>query len=337
MVMWLQIEAGMRMNILPESSGGPVGAVALLAFADPVEEQRFTELENAVWGETTLAPAIVESVRLLCAQVRGCEFCAAVRTSSAVDDGLTESQISRLSQPSGPDVFSPEQAAALTLADSFLCGPEKPETATEIASLLGPEGVLEVLLACCAFASAELRIALGENLPPEGSGVMQRERGNARAHTNAAEWPSLDGAVLDPAFEIPHVAERQRKIIRARLESLWSGEDLSEDLLAACILRNTQLHSVSEDEPVFPYLLPARAAKRVDADTVRDWPNWSPQQGRFEMALAEQLWIDPSGVDEAITEPLRHTRDTAGIIRLAWQLILIGQLQRLALVLHRDR
>ena len=53
------------------------------------------------------------------------------------------------------------------------------------------------------------------------------------------------------------------------------------------------------------------------------------------MSLAEQLWIDPAGVNEAITDPLIARHGVDGVIRIAWNLILIGQLQRLALVLHR--
>ena len=83
-------------NILPATSADPVGAVALLECGDPVELERFVALENAMWEETTLTPAIVETVRLHCAQVRGCEFCKAVRYTAAIDDGLTETQIAQL-------------------------------------------------------------------------------------------------------------------------------------------------------------------------------------------------------------------------------------------------
>ena len=78
------------MNILPATGGDPVGAAALLGHADPAELQRFVALEDAVWGSTTLSPAIVETVRLHCAKIRGCEFCAAVRYKPAIDDGLSE-------------------------------------------------------------------------------------------------------------------------------------------------------------------------------------------------------------------------------------------------------
>ena len=42
------------MNILPVSQEGPIGAVALLGYAEPVEQTRFVDLENEVWDCTCL-------------------------------------------------------------------------------------------------------------------------------------------------------------------------------------------------------------------------------------------------------------------------------------------
>ena len=86
-------------SILPATGTDPIGAAALLGYADPVELERFVALENAMWGETTLSPAVIETVRLHCAGIRGCEFCKAVRYTAAIDDGLTEAQIAILDVP----------------------------------------------------------------------------------------------------------------------------------------------------------------------------------------------------------------------------------------------
>jgi len=51
------------MNILPSTGPDPVGAVTLLTHADTVELERFQILEDAIWGGTSLAPAVIESVR----------------------------------------------------------------------------------------------------------------------------------------------------------------------------------------------------------------------------------------------------------------------------------
>jgi len=326
------------MNILPATSDDPVGAAALLGHADPAELERFTTLEDAVWGTTTLSPAVVESVRLHCAKIRGCEFCAAVRYKPAIDDGLSEAQIAHLGTPEARGDFNAEQAAALTLVDHYLRDPRKPdnERAAEIAALLGTSGVMEVLIACGAFASADLRIALGENREPNGSTLFDRAGVQRAERSGETEWPQLDGAILDPATPLPGVAPALAAPVNERINILWSGADMTPELVAACITRSAQMLGVDENDAVRPYLVPQRAAELVEFDAVREWPRWTEAQGRHELSLAEQLWMDPAGVDESVTGPLVERRGADGLIRVAWNLILIGQLHRLALVLHRN-
>jgi AhpD family alkylhydroperoxidase len=326
------------MSILQASGPDPTGAAALLGYADPDELDRFIALEDAVWGATSLAPAVTEAVRLHCARIRGCAFCAAVRVSAAVEDGLSEAQIAKLDDPRARDVFSAEQAAALTLVEHFLRDPRKPDDrrAGEISALLGTAGVMEVLLACVAFASADLRIALGENREPSGSGLVERARGVRADKPASTSWPVLSKPVLDPDAHIPAVAAAVAGPLRQRVAALWSGRDMPVEQVAACIVRSAQLLDISSTDPVYALLVPTRASALAGFDEVRDWPAWSPDKGRNELALAEQIWIDPSGVDVSLTDPLRERLGVAGIIRVAWSQILIGQLHRLTLVLHHE-
>lgn len=326
------------MNILPGTNTDPIGAAALLGHADPGELERFIALEDAVWGQSVLAPAVIEVVRLHCARIRGCAFCSAVRVSAAFEDGLSEAQIAHLDHPDERGSFSAEQAAALTLVDHFLRDPRRPDEkrSAEIAVLLGTSGVMEVLLACCAFASAELRIALGENLEPTGSGVVERARGERTGRPAAISWPVLNGPVLDPDTDFPAaVAVGLATPLRERVAALWSGTDMPRELVAACIFRSIQLLGVAAEDPVNAFLVPPRATALADPEEVRNWPEWTIDKGRNELALAEQVWMEPAGVNAAIIDPLRTTLGVDGIIRVTWNLILIGQLHRLALVLHR--
>ena len=325
------------MNILPLSGSDPIGAAALLGHANPHELERFIALEDAVWGMSTLRPAVIEAVRLHCAKIRGCAFCAAVRVTAAAEDGLTEAQIQRLGKLADRDLFSAEQSAALTLVDRFLRDPRRPdeERSAEIAALLGTSGIMEVLIACCAFASADLRIALGENRRPNGSGIVQRARGNHSVRSSANVWPALSGSILDPATELLFVAAGLAKPIRERVAALWSDDDMPTELMAACIVRSAQMLGVAENDPAYPFLVPARAASSADPGDVRNWPAWPAANGRDVLELAEQVWIDPAGVNAATIDPLKARLGVAGVIRVTWNLILIGQLHRLALVLHR--
>lgn len=325
------------MNILPATDTEPIGAAALLGHADPDELERFIALEDAVWGKTTLAPAVIEAVRLHCARTRGCAFCSAVRVSAAIEDGLTEDQIARLDAPEAREWCSAEQAAALTLVDHFLRDPHRPDEkrSAEIATVLGTSGVMEVLVACCAFASADLRIALGENREPNGSGVVERARGRRALRIPATSWPALNGPVLDPDMDLPAVAHELEKPIRDRVSALWSGTDMPPEIVGACIIRSTQLLGVAPEDPVNAFLVPPRAAALANPEDVRHWPEWSAGNGRHELALAEQVWMEPAGVNAAITDPIEKRLGVDGVIRVTWKLILIGQLHRLVLVLHR--
>lgn len=324
------------MSILPATNTEPIGAAALLGHADPDELGRFIALEDAVWGKTTLPPAVIEAVRLHCAQIRGCAFCSAVRVSAAIEDGLSEAQIAHLDKPEARGRFSAEQRAALTLVDHFLRDPRRPDEnrSAEIAAILGTSGVMEVLLACCAFASADLRIALGENREPNGSGIVERTHGDRAERPAATSWPALNGPILDPNTDLPAVAFGLAKPIRERVTALWSGADIPPELVAASIFRSTQLLGVRPADPVYEFLVPPRAAALADPEEVRNWPEWSVGKGRNELALAEQVWMDPAGVNAAITDPLEAPLGVGGIIRVTWKLILIGQLHRLALVMY---
>ena len=325
------------MSILLATNTDPIGAAALLGRADPDELERFIALEDAVWGKTTLPPAVIEAVRLHCAQVRGCVFCSAVRVSAAIEDGLSEAQIAHLNKPEARGWCSAEQAAALTLVDHFLRDPRRPDEkrSAEIAAVLGTSGVMEVLLACCAFASAELRIALGENREPNGSGVVERAHGDRAERPAATSWPALNGPILDPDTDFPAVAFLLAKPIRERVTALWSGTVMSQELVAACIFRSSQLLGVGPEDPVNEFLVSPRVAALADPEKVRNWPEWSVGKGCYELALAEQVWMDPAGVNAAITDPLEALLGVGGVIRVTWNLILIGQLHRLALVMHR--
>lgn len=324
------------MNILPASGPGPVGAAALLAYADEAELERFQAIEDAVWSGTSLTPAVTETVRLRCAQVRGCRFCAAVRVKAAIEDGLSESHIAKL-DATDRGVLSEPQRAALALVDRFLLEPHAPDDgeAGWVAGVLGARGILEVLLACAAFATAELRIALGENLEPSDDAVVERRRGVTTAASGPRDWPSHVGPVLDPGTRFPEIDRALAQPVEDLVVALWSGEDLSPGLVAACIVRASQLFDLAGNDPSRGLVVPSRAAESADPVNVRDWPAWPPGRNRAVMMLGEQLWIDPSGVDETVINPLREFFDVGGIIRVAWDLIWIGQLERLALVLHR--
>lgn len=324
------------MNVLPSSGPDTVGAVALLKYADKVERDRFNSLEEAVWTRTTLPPAVIEAVRLRCAHIRGCASCSAVRFSAATRDGLSEADITLLDSASERSAFSEPQQAALTLVEHFLLDPRPPSDPEEIAGILGTAGVMEVLLACAAFSSSELRLALGEDRAPEANIVVDRDRVAPRERPKANHWPALDRPILDTAVEFAEIDTEFAGLVRGRISALRSNGDLPEAVLGAVVVRSMQLHRIDATQPIAWLLAPVRMVL-PDAAHVRNYPSWPRDFARSVLALAEQLWMDPSGIGEEVAGPVRQEIGIGGLIRVTWDLIWLGQLHRLALVLHRGR
>lgn len=325
------------MNILERDEPDPVGAAALLAAAGPEQLARFHALEDALWDRASVGPTVLETVRLRSAHLRGCAFCSAVRIRAGGAAALSEEAITRLDDPRARLELSDVQQAALTLVDRYLGSPRAPttEVAEPVSGTLGSQGVMEVLVACAAFASADLRIALGENRAPADDGSVSRAGRPVPARSAATAWPVLTSSVLDPERRLPHVHRAISSPIQALVAGLWAEEDIAAGLLSSCVERSAQLLGVAPEEPVHALLVPERAASRADPERVRAWPTELEATDRAVMALAEQLWLDPSGVDAALTEPLLGRFGVDGVIRVTWALIWVGQLHRLTMVLHR--
>jgi AhpD family alkylhydroperoxidase len=67
----------------------------------------------------TLAPRLVELVRLRIAFHNQCRSCMSVRYQSAIDDGLTEGAVCSLERPADSEDLSPAERSALRFADLF--------------------------------------------------------------------------------------------------------------------------------------------------------------------------------------------------------------------------
>jgi alkylhydroperoxidase family enzyme len=313
--------------IAPEGPD-PVGAVALLGAAGTDHLATFLVLEDALWAATTLGPVVLENVRLRSAELRGCAFCAEVRIRDAGVDAAPPAAVQDREQ------LPPAVRAALTLADLHLADPHRPPDAEVVASTLGTAGVLETLLACAGFSSAELRIALGQNRAPAGDGVVDRPTGAVPAAAGATAWPQLTTSPLGPGWQPDGVHARVAGAVRALLTAVWSAPEVTPAVRAAWTERSSQLLGVARGDAVHPLLVPSELAGAVDPDRVRRWPTAFGAEEVEVLALAEQVWLDPAGVGPELTGPVRDRVGVAGVVRLVWAVIWTAQLQRLALVLH---
>lgn len=323
------------MNILSDvRAAEPVGAAALLERGDPAELERFRFLEDRVWDATTLPATVVEAVRVRSARIRGCAFCASVRMSGAAEAGLSEQQLADQDSPATRAQLPEDQRAALRLVDAHLleAATPSPDEQRWLVDVLGAAGVVEVLVACAVFASADLRIALGDNRAAN-SAVIERAHARRPRDTSASAsaWPSPTGPIVLPGTPVPHVDERIDAALRGLRADLLAQTDLPGTVLAAGLVRCAQLLGADDERSLL--LAPeALRAGRTD-DEVRGWTGHLTGDERAVMAFAEQLWIDPSGLDEPLVAPLRTMLGDAALIRSTWRLIWIAQLQRIGMVL----
>lgn len=323
------------MNLLTDiRAAEPVGAAALLELADPAELARFRSLEDRVWDSMTLSATVIEAVRFRCARIRGCEFCASVRMSGAREAGLSEAQLAGQASEEARAGLPAEQRAALRLVDAFLLESATPpvdETAW-LVDTLGTEGVVEVLVACSVFASADLRIALGDNREANSHMIERSHSGRSRTHALTG-WPVLQGSILLPTASITGIDPRIDAELQGLRCDLFAQTDVPAALLSACLIRCAQLLGAPDGSPVDGLLAPEQLRSGVTADSVRDWTHHLSGSDHDVMAFAEQLWLDPSGIDEALADPLRASLGDAALVRLTWRLIWIGQFQRMSAVL----
>lgn len=326
------------MNILADlDAAEPVGAVALLERGDRTALERFQRLEDRVWDATTLSAPVIEAVRIRGARIRGCAFCASVRMSGATDAGLSEEQLADQDTPERRAALPADQRAALRLVDAFLLEAKTPDHAerARLVDTLGATGVVEVLVACAVSASADLRIALGDNRPASRT-VVPRTHAR-RTASSPARWPALAGSPLLAETPLPRVDDRIAVDLRGLRADLVAQRDIPAPLLSACIIRGAQLLGVPDsDAERLALTTPTPLRGDLDPTAVRAWTDRFADDDRAVMAFAEQLWTDPSGLDAHLVTPLRAALGDAALIRTTWRLIWIGQLQRLGLVLGAE-
>jgi AhpD family alkylhydroperoxidase len=321
-------------NLLTDMSAAePVGAAALLALGDPEELARFRFLEDRIWDSTTLPAPVIEAVRIRSARIRGCEFCASVRMSGAFEAGLSEAQLMDQDSPEGRRGLPEDQRAALRLVDAFLIEGTTPpaEEVPGLVEALGAAGVVEVLVACAVFASADLRIALGDNREANSTTIERVH--TFRPHPSATGWPALSISILPPAGPIPLIDGRIDEALGGLRAALFAQSDVPGRILAMCLVRSAQLLGASDGSARGELLAPAALRPGVDGQDVEAWTRDLEGLDRHVMAFAEQLWLDPSGLDEGLVTPLREALGDAALIRSTWRLIWIGQLQRISMVL----
>lgn len=93
-----------------------LGLLPVLARRPDLTEA-FLSFRGALASSRTLSPRLLEIARLRIAFHNQCRSCMALRSSSALEDGLTEELVCELAQPQSAEHLTAAEQAAVTYAD----------------------------------------------------------------------------------------------------------------------------------------------------------------------------------------------------------------------------
>lgn len=130
-------------------------------------------LEAPLWELERPSPVTLELCRLRIAQLVGAEAELARRTPAAVAAGLDEDRVAHLPSWTADPAATPEERAALAVAEQVLIDPHGLDDATfETArDVLGDDGLIAVAVAVAIFEGAARAAAiLGAAPAPAGGG-----------------------------------------------------------------------------------------------------------------------------------------------------------------------
>ena len=122
----------------------------------------FRRLYGGLWQHGIVDHPTKEVVRLRNARLTGCAYCKSVRFAMAREDGLTESDVTRIDDGWATSALTPRWKAAIAVADVVL---GRAETA-EPTPLLAPAELVEVAVtAALCHGFSKIAVAFGGVLP----------------------------------------------------------------------------------------------------------------------------------------------------------------------------
>lgn len=127
-------------------------------------------LQDRVWHDSSIGPALAETLRLRSAAAVNCVICRSVRYDIAQDDGLTEEQALGI-DGAGHAPLTEEQRLAVAFADIYLCDPQRsdPALAAALHRRYSAEQLAHMAIALTFFnALSRCAVAIGgmpESMP----------------------------------------------------------------------------------------------------------------------------------------------------------------------------
>lgn len=118
----------------------------------PEQAARLLPYYFGIWHNNSLGPRLTELVRLAIANTTRCEVCLAARVPAAVEAGLSEDEISYITELDQGN-FSPRERAAIRFALNFGGDHHSIDAAqwAELADVFTSPEIVELCLLCSTF------------------------------------------------------------------------------------------------------------------------------------------------------------------------------------------
>jgi alkylhydroperoxidase family enzyme len=145
------MSAKARASAPPTRTGNAIRDSALGLVPQTVTQ--IIELNRAVWAQGTVAPTLLEVLRLRNARTVNCVYCKAVRYAVARDDGLTEARAAMIDEHYRDSELSDEEKLVIALADCYLGYPAQvpASLATQLQARFSAAQLAIMLVALMTF------------------------------------------------------------------------------------------------------------------------------------------------------------------------------------------
>ena len=158
-----------RVSAPKQQTGNIIRDSAMGLGPETVDE--YAILNQSLWTNDHIRPAIVEMVRLRNARTVNCVFCKSVRYDVAKADGLSEDKVDNIADGFENSDLTDVEKTALAFTDAYLFDPKgvTPELTARLKATFSEAEIATLAVALATFnASSRCAVSLGgmpESLP----------------------------------------------------------------------------------------------------------------------------------------------------------------------------
>lgn len=191
-------------TMMTEGGDTPAAKIAI-----PVELTRLAAIPIASEGSLQIDPVVHECIRLFNANYQGCEYCQNARAAGAVQAGLNEDLVAKLTRFESSDL--PEHIkAALRITNAIASGPQalKRQLWDDARRFYSEQELVDIVLLSVHTTGSKVTITLGLDPGKESSSRIfypsEEVYGHSPELQRAVEEMALRGLATKPAPEMSY-------------------------------------------------------------------------------------------------------------------------------------